>query len=107
MIYIVNNKFRTAKSQIYLGNVGLQAKTIGKKQEYIMTPSTEPEETSAVSKFAEQIAIAPATVQQFIENVIESFETVRGGSVCLNRFWAFSKWFSALVKPPLFRVSAG
>jgi len=22
MIYIVNNKFRTAKSQIYLGNVG-------------------------------------------------------------------------------------
>jgi hypothetical protein len=24
----------------------------------------------------------------------------RGGSVCLNRFLAFSKWFSALVTPP-------
>ena len=23
----------------------------------------------------------------------------RGGSVCLNRFWAFLKWFSALVTP--------
>jgi hypothetical protein len=24
---------------------------------------------------------------------------IRGGSVCLNRFWAFLKWFSALVTP--------
>jgi hypothetical protein len=23
----------------------------------------------------------------------------RGGSVCLNSFWAFLKWFSALVTP--------
>ena len=31
----------------------------------------------------------------------------RGGSVALNRFRAFSKWFSASVMPPPLRVSAG
>ena len=30
----------------------------------------------------------------------------RGGSVDLNRFRAFSKWFSASVMPPPLRVSA-
>ena len=33
--------------------------------------------------------------------------SVRGGSVCLNRFRAFSKWFSASVTPPPLRASAG
>ncbi len=32
---------------------------------------------------------------------------LRGGSVDLNRFWAFSKWFSASVTPPPLRASAG
>ena len=32
---------------------------------------------------------------------------IRGGSVDLNRFWAFSKWFSASVTPPPLRASAG
>ncbi len=32
---------------------------------------------------------------------------LRGGSVALNRFRAFSKWFSASVMPPPLRVSAG
>ena len=32
---------------------------------------------------------------------------VRGGSVRLNRFLAFSKWFSALVMPLPLRASAG
>ena len=31
----------------------------------------------------------------------------RDGSVALNRFRAFSKWFSASVMPPPLRVSAG
>jgi hypothetical protein len=30
-----------------------------------------------------------------------------GASVDLNRFWAFSKWISALVTPPPFRALAG
>jgi hypothetical protein len=33
--------------------------------------------------------------------------TARGGSVDLNRFWAFSKWFSAVVTPLPLRASAG
>ena len=32
---------------------------------------------------------------------------VRGGSVCLNRFRAFSKWFSGSVTPPPDRAAAG
>jgi hypothetical protein len=32
---------------------------------------------------------------------------IRGGSVDLNRFRAFSKWFSASVTPPPLRASAG
>ncbi len=32
---------------------------------------------------------------------------VRGGSVYLNRFWAFSKWFSASITPPALQAAAG
>lgn len=43
-----------------------------------------------------------------IEGSIGAFmRATRGGSVCLNRPRAFSKWFSALVTPPPLRVSAG
>ncbi len=31
----------------------------------------------------------------------------RGGSVYLNRFWAFSKWFSASITPPALQAAAG
>lgn len=36
-----------------------------------------------------------------------TFNIKRVGSVALNRFRAFSKWFSASVMPPPLRVSAG
>lgn len=32
--------------------------------------------------------------------------SIRGGSVCLNSFWAFRKWISASVGPPPLPVSA-
>ena len=38
---------------------------------------------------------------------IEIHDELRGGSVRLNRFLAFSKWFSALVMPLPLRASAG
>ena len=40
-------------------------------------------------------------------DLLRRVKVARGGSVDLNRFWAFSKWFSALVTPPLLRALAG
>ncbi|MBA3909190.1 MAG: hypothetical protein C0524_04740 [Rhodobacter sp.] len=47
--------------------------------------------------------------QKMRESVVAGFEggVDRGGSVDLNRFRAFSKWFSASVTPPPLRASAG
>lgn len=54
---------------------------------------------------AQTFGVAFADINQTLSANLGS--AYRGGSVDLNRFWAFSKWFSASVMPPPLRVSAG
>ncbi|MGR3506328.1 MAG: hypothetical protein ACU0B7_10710 [Paracoccaceae bacterium] len=50
----------------------------------------------------------PATDPRKADALIGEFQNeLRGGSVDLNRFWAFSKWISASFMPPQLGVSAG
>jgi len=63
---------------------------------------------------AEPVAIFEKAKELFLHSEFDDFVEIaaatipkaRGGSVDLNRFRAFSKWFSALVTPPPPRASA-